>query len=867
MATSDLKYSLMNGFIHNWLVAGPETIPVAKLSGYPKDKLETSILTQYYSADSGVTEIPVDLGPLAKHGDQVSPFSWRYYFCNDDHFIDLTSFYPACHYLRAWAYAQVVFPTAQNINLVLTTNGPADLWLNGKHVHRTEHYSKQKPISVAFQVSVAAGVNEFLLRYEIAAVRETPFVLALKIDGELSGDISVVIPTNIDPDKLETRIKYEEIIKHGYLEKYVYGWLTGDQYDKNEPITARFSENLKNDPHLRLSFRLQSLNQDIFQEGTKPAHANLVYDLALNFPLRNGPHHLEFVPPVDQYVIFKIRLERRDLFYVLRTPYSQNLYGILKDRRYEALKEASIRRGDSLYTEIAKMALGNWENLDRKIIFNVIDGINHRQAGSVADLVGLIGVLYRFSRKKDLTNELKQASKSCILNFRYWDDEPGEDIMDFHGESQQILFHTCEILAGQFYPENTFTNSNQKGQWHREKGERLALAWLNAHTSYGWREWDANTGFAEEISALSYLVDLTSTEAVSELASILMDKMFFTLAINSYQGAFGSTHGQSDTASILSPRLEATSGISRLMWGMGNFNEFVMGTVSLACMKSYDFPNLLKSIAVYKPDAYWGRERHGSAPEPGKPVNQVEVNKVTYKTRDFMLCSAQAYHPGEEGSSEHVWQATLGADAVVFTNHPACVSLDDTHLPNFWRGNAVLPSVAQWGDVLVALYKLPQDDWLGFTHAYFPVKTFDEYKFEGHWAFARKGKGYLALFSSCDFVFVTSGPSAYRELRSFGNENVWLCQMGQELLDGSFEEFQKKDLALDPVIDGLSIRMHTIRNDDFAFSGGTSFWINGQEQVLTGYKHYESPCALAEYPAQQMDIMLKDQGMRLKFNE
>ncbi len=865
MEKSNLSYNLSNGFVNNWLIAGPEMIPVKKITSFPQNQLEMGILKQNYSSDSGVSEIPVDMGSLKVADPNPNPISWRYYRCADDHFVDLTATYTTCNYLRAWAYVQVTFPEAAALDLVMTTNGPADLWLNGQHVHRHEHFSKQFPISVSFPANVQAGSNEFLIRFEIAAVRETPLVMALKISGEFSNEIKVIIPTDIKVDKLESRIGYEEMIQYAYLDRYVYGWFSGDRYDQNEPITVRFSNDLDYLEPIPLTYRLQSLNQDIFQEGNRPTNGGLVYELARSFPLRNGVFHLALMPPADQFYLLKIQVERRDLFYVIRTPYSQNLFGVLRDRRREALTEATIRRSESLYTEIAKMSLGKWDNLDRKVIFNTLERINQHQEDSVVDLMGFIGALSRFSRKPDFSDELKQAIQVAALNFRYWEDEPGEDIMDFKSENRQILFHACEILAGQLYPEKLFKHTGKNGKWHQEKGEGLAINWLNSRAAFGWKDWDANTGFAEEICALSHLVDFAASEKVTELASILMDKLLFSLAINSFQGAFGSTHGNSDTASILSSRLEATSGLSRLMWGMGNYNEHLPGLVSLACMKNYDFPNLIKSIATRKPDAFWDRERHGMPAEESNSANSKEVNKVTYKTRDYMLSSAQAYNPGQKGHAEHIWQATLGPDAVVFTNHPACFSQDDAHQPNFWRGNAVLPRVAQWGDVLVAQYQLPAEDWLGFTHAYFPLSTFDEAKLEEHWAFARKDKGYLALYSSCGFDLVTKGQSAYRELRAFGNQVVWFCQMGQELLDGSFEDFQRKILDLDLAIDGLSIRVRTLRGEEVTFGADSPLKINGQVQEITGFRHYESPYGIAEYPAAQLDIGLEGRGLRLKF--
>ena len=43
------------------------------------------------------------------------------------------------------------FDPDQQLNLVLTTNGPADVWINGQHCHRQEHFHHQIPLSVPFQ--------------------------------------------------------------------------------------------------------------------------------------------------------------------------------------------------------------------------------------------------------------------------------------------------------------------------------------------------------------------------------------------------------------------------------------------------------------------------------------------------------------------------------------------------------------------------------------------------------------------------------------------------------------------------------------------------------------------------------------------
>jgi hypothetical protein len=296
------------------------------------------------------------------------------------------------------------------------------------------------------------------------------------------------------------------------------------------------------------------------------------------------------------------------------------------------------------------------------------------------------------------------------------------------------------------------------------------------------------------------------------------------------------------------------------MWGMGTFNHHIAGTVSLACVQEYEFPAIISDIALSIPDEMWGRERHAVS-------NTQVVNKVSYKTPDAMLCSAQDYYPGRRGAQEHIWQATLGPAATVFVTHPACSSESDARRPNYWAGNATLPRVAQWKDALIAVYELPKDDWMGFTHAYFPIHAFDEYSLQKGWAFARKGEGYLAITAARGLRLIKSGPYALRELRSQGRSNIWLCQIGRAALDGEFSSFKTKILALELEYVEDSVQFHTLRGDLLSFGWQGPFLRNQQEQPLSGFKHYENPFVESQNSGQQLEIRFGDSALRLEFGD
>jgi len=470
----------------------------------------------------------------------------------------------------------------------------------------------------------------------------------------------------------------------------------------------------------------------------------------------------------------------------------------------------------------------------------------------LSELLGILGMLYRFSHHPQFPKEILPLLNDCILNYLFGRNETSSS------EADSILTNAAEILAGQCYPESIFLHSGKTGQWHRQNGEQLALEWLYQRGAVGFSDWDSNLSFADDLLALSHLIDMAETESVWDMAAVVMDKLFVTIAINSYRGAFGSTHGRTCASFVKGGLLEPTSGITRLMWGVGIFNHHIAGPVSLACMEKYEFPSIISDIALSMPEEMWGRERHAVSASRA-------VNKVTYKTPETMLCSAQDYYPGQRGRYEHIWQATLGSTATVFVTHPACSSENDARQPNFWAGNAILPRIAQWKDALIAVYQLPEDDWMGFTHAYFPAYAFDEYILRQGWAFARKGEGYLALTASQGLNFIKHGQSAFRELRSFGQNNIWLCHMGRAVLDGDFSSFQEKILALDVKFVDASVRFVTLRGEALSFGWQDPFSRDGSEQPLSGFDHYDNPYATSEYPSRQLEIRYGESILQLNF--
>lgn len=829
-----LQYPLQDGYIHNWLVAGPLATPV------PEVHEQTENTQPHAPRALEIHEPPIERGTFQIGSSKLE---WRYERCLEDHDLDLSAIYHACYELRTWAYAQIVVPAAQEVTLVLTTNGPADLWLNRAHIQgQTDPAADQTRQS--FPCTLAEGKNELLVRFEATALHESLYVMALRIESDAASEITVELP--VPYKNVYRRQKLERVYEHAHLEHLVS--------IRGADVILHWDAELEETDEVGRWVRDGNGMISVYgQSHTKPDSSARIG--AGHLTLQHGPHHVALLPPNHVIERYEIRHQKRLPFYVLEGPHSGTYYGSYAERRQQALA-FSVDRTGNLYAEIAKAALGQWVAIDTDVIQNALSQTYRQQAGSVENLVGLLGLAQRHPDRQVYPPEIRQALEDSARNYVYWTsaDEPGSAVMRLNAESYAILYHVCEILAGQAYPELTFAHSGQNGDWHRTHGERLAEAWIEQKGTQGFDEWDSPAGFERIVVALAHLTDLAENAVLGERAAILLDKLFFTIAANSFKGAFGSTHAHAQAAAIKSGHLEATAGITRLLWGTGVWNQHIAGLVALAT-SDYELPTMIASIAVDLADEMWHKEHH-----PG-------VDKVTYRTPDYMLCSAQDYRPGERGTAQHIWQATLGPEATVFVNHPTCISESDARQPNYWAGNHTLPRVAQWKETLIALYKLAPGQGMGFTHAYWPVYEFDESTLEQNWAFARKGQAYVALACSRPLQQVTSGAGAFRELRatssSENDTQSWLCIMGSEAVDGSFQAFQERVQSLGIEWQAHGVQAETLRGETLSLAWEGPFQVNGAEQPLAGDLHYDGPHCTAPWPASQMDVQYGDYAVRL----
>jgi hypothetical protein len=853
MTTYRIEYPLCDGYVHNWLVAGPHASDAPGLHAPGREPEIPSLRPG--------NQPPEERESVAVDGETLDWYAVR---CEEDHLLDLAGHYAPHTYLRAWAYVELVAPTTQEATLTLTACASVDLWLNAEHLHRHEPASRRALESVSCPCVLHEGTNQVVVRLEKAHREGDPYAAALRVDAADLGAFAARVPCY--NEQVDRRLRNERMVDAAYIDR--------DLYAEDEELAVRWPEDLGD--KLKMTVRVQKPTGQIYAEARPDVQAGSEQKMLRAYELNTGFYHVRVMTDVLEYYMGDVHVARELGVYMIRQAHVDGEVGAVSERATAVLRYAAQLQA-GIFGEIAKMALNMWSHVDEEALRAAIERVNGQHGEWAADLLGLLVILARYARRPAFPARLVEPIEACVTGASLG-RATGKGVTCWPGDITFQLY-AGQILAGQLYPDRTWPGSGLSGRQLREAGEAHALAWLVRRGSSGFPEWDAGQYFERSLLALVLLLDLGQDIALREMAAVVMDKLFFTVAVHSFRGSFGSTHGGAHASILSDARIEPTACASWLLWGVGALNASVAAAVSLACSTEYEFPEIVGLVARDRPEEMWARERHtwDGEEDPGAISRPGEVNKVTYKTPDFMLCSAQDYRPGEAGRCEHVWQATLGPNAVVFVNHPACSNVRDVCYPNFWAGNRVLPRVAQWRDTLIAIYRLPVDDWMGFTHAYFPTKAFDEVALRGGWAFARKGGGapadteraaaYLALYASQGFELMTRGHAAYRELRSYGAHNVWLCQVGRAAVDGSFQAFQEKVLSTGVVVEDLAVCCASLRGQQLSFDWEGPLLVDGQVQSLSGFPHYDNPYCTSEIGDRSMAIRYGDWMLELDLGQ
>jgi len=272
-----------------------------------------------------------------------------------------------------------------------------------------------------------------------------------------------------------------------------------------------------------------------------------------------------------------------------------------------------------------------------------------------------------------------------------------------------------------------------------------------------------------------------------------------------------------------------------------------------------------------------------------------EANTYSWRGDSVSLASVLDHRFGEMRDQVHSWVATIDAEAQVFTNHPS-TGIDETTdwgsdgKPGYWTGEASMPRSAQFERAGIHIYQPAWDEttdpllwsvfkYRGFTHAFVPQDRFDDVTQVGKWTFARKGDGYIALWSWRIPTFQTYDPAKYATdgmtkpfdlVADGGPDNVWIVEVG-ERTDGSFDDWTASLSANEPAVErtdaGFTVAWTSPSAGDLGFGSTGAFTVEGKEVAIADFPRHESKFGTIDHLATKYGFVTKTATVDLDFEQ
>lgn len=639
------------------------------------------------------------------------------------------------------AEVQLETPSTQTYRFRLATCGGVKLFLDGTEHSVYSGYCRNRETSWEISLKLEKGIHRLRILAHDLAERDTQYYFTLRSLSETP--LSFFLPIQADMDALS---RTHEILQGLYLKGFSY---------QKKSVPVFFSSPLKENIActVRLSFpethAESRFEERIFALTAGCTHfdvGNLLFRevgmAAVTVSIRSGD----------------VTLSRTLDFEYFNESLAQEPPVSLEERKRQALRFIAQYGGGTFQKALAMFRTGCETQKARWIAEKELENINRRCDCSDFRTPALLTAYIRKWMPQDLLDDIRRT----LLGFRYWIDEPGNDVMWFFSENHALCFHASEFLAGETFESDLFSNSGMTGAQHRDKAKRLLRNWFEKFYELGYSEWNSAVYIPIDMISMFALHSLAKDAEVREMAKKALDQTFEILARNSFHGVVAASYGRIYFKNLIGRRTSESTFLNYIASGQGTPNQHTFAT-TLFALSDYVPPK--HALSLYR------------APKQGmESICRQGVDRAllySFKTPDSIMGSVIGYRPGQPGYQEHVFQLMMGdCDTQVWINHPGESVYFGEGRPSYFAGNGTLPNVFQQRNhAWIHFSLLPQE--VSFTHAYCPVDRFDRYLLYPHGIFLQKGTQYLALCAKGGIHLTDHGALKHCEIISPGTDNDW----------------------------------------------------------------------------------------------
>lgn len=695
--------------------------------------------------------------------------------------VDGSGFYYCPTWLRMYSYVLLEAERDCDVEFELETCGGVTIWVDGAFVTDFTPFTRNMVKKTTVVLPLKAGKNRLLVCLDDLAERDTDYYFRLKRLGDAALTMLVPVRDEVEADvigRLENMLDQMYFDKEAYISETVKLNIS-NPFSCPLPVTVavapgEFIEKMEGQESLVRTFRY----------GLEPDQKVLELFESDEIP----PGYCYFTACANHQ---GISLKRKIGNQLVRKEFLEYHEADLEERKRHILEVITEYAPENTYKAAALLKLGRETERAERILLTELPGVWARKDCSDFHFIIMLYIYRTFYER--LSPKLREELELAMCGFRYWIDEPGDDVMWFFSENHALLFHCCQYLAGSWLPDRIFTCSGKTGQEVSARGEELLREWFEGFFEEFITEWNSNAYIPVDVLGLGTLYNLTEPGSeFHQKAKRALDMIFCSLRVNAHKGAVMTSFGRSYEKELKGNYNAGTTSLLYLAYGDGYLNRACNGCIPLA-LGDYAAPEAFKPYGALKENQELifrntqGVEKH--------------VNLYLYKNAYALLSTAVGFKPFQKGYQEHIVQAVIDELAQVFVNHPGESFPYGSGRPNFWAGNGSLPLAVQYRNTAILRYRIGREERIGYTHAYIPLSAFTRYLGEDGVIVLEKDGAYIAVKAMNGLTMQQEGPNCFREFMSQGRDNVWVIRAGRMDeygdLDALLAAFKKMEIRTD----------------------------------------------------------------------